>query len=67
MAYEKHQLEDSPEKDIIAEDLLKAAGGEDDPRREANERSLALVGSPLGKRVAMSSLSLRLWAMSPLL
>ena len=63
MAYEKHQLEDSPEKDIIAEDLFKAAGGEDDPRREANERSLALVGSTLGKRVAMSSLSLRIAAL----
>lgn len=59
-AYKRHGLEGSPEKDVVAEVLFKAAGAEIDSRSEVLSRSLALVGAPLGKRVGLASLSLRI-------
>lgn len=44
LAYQKHDLEGSPEKDIEAEDFFTAAGA---------RLGLCLVGSPLAKRVAL--------------
>lgn len=62
-AYKRHGLEGSPEKDAVAEDLFKAAGAEIDSRSDVLSRSLALVGAPLGKRVGLASLSLRIAAL----
>ncbi len=45
---------------MIAEDLFKAGGAEVDSRAEALQRSLALVGAPLAKRIGLSVLSLRI-------
>ena len=58
-AYEKHALEGSPEKDIIAERRLKAAGAEIDSSLSALRHGLCLVSSPVAKRIALSTLSLR--------
>ena len=59
-AYAKHNLEGSPEKDVVAADIFKAAGAEVDSRGEATSRGLALIGSPLGKRIGLASVSLRI-------
>ena len=58
-AYEKHQLEGSPEKDVQAEDHFKAAGAEIDSRIGTVRNGLCLVGAPFGKRFALSVLTLR--------
>ena len=60
VAYSKHKLAGSEEKDVIAEDLFKAGGAGVDSRAEALQRSLALVGAPLAKRIGLSVLSLRI-------
>lgn len=58
-AYEKHKLPGSPEKDVIAADLFKAAGAEIDSRDEVVTGGMCLVGAPLAKRLGLSLLSLR--------
>ena len=59
VAYEKHKLEGSPEKDVIAEVKFKAIGAEVDSGDAAFNRGLALVGSPRIKRLALSALTLK--------
>eukprot|EP00438_Fugacium_kawagutii_P004405 Skav208533 [mRNA] locus=scaffold3037:172332:179238:+ [translate_table: standard] len=58
-AYSKHKLPGSPEKDVQAEDLFKAAGAEIDSRDCVIDAGLCLVGAPLSKRLGLSLLSLR--------
>lgn len=58
-AYEKHKLPGSPEKEVIAADLFKAAGAEIDSRDEVVTGGMCLVGAPLAKRLGLSLLSLR--------
>ena len=58
-AYEKHCLPGSPEKDVIADDLFKAAGAEVDSRSATTASGLVLVGAPLAKRLGLSVISLR--------
>ena len=58
-AYLKHQLPGSIEKDIVAEDLFKAAGAEVDSSQAVNQLGLALVGAPLQKRIGLAMVSLR--------
>ena len=57
--YEKHDFAGSHEKDIVAEDLFKAAGAEVDSRREAIDEGCIPAAAPLGKRLGLASLSLR--------
>ena len=57
--YEKHGILGSDEKDIVAADSFKAAGAEVISNDFAIKKGLTLVGSPIGKRIALSSLSLR--------
>lgn len=52
-----------PEKDVVAEDLFKAAGAEVDSRDEVVALGLTLVGAPLAKRLGLSLLSLRVAAL----
>ena len=59
LAYEKHRLEGSPEKDVEAEVFFKAAGAEVDSRETTLRQKLCLVSSPFAKRFALSALSLR--------
>ena len=59
-AYRKHGLPGSVEKDVVAEDKFKAAGAECDSTRRTLGLGLCLLGSPLGKRIGLSCLSLRL-------
>lgn len=63
-AYRKHQLPGSIEKDVVAEDLFKAAGAEIDSRDEVVSMGLTLVGAPLAKRLGLSLLTLRIAALS---
>jgi len=58
-AYELHQLPGSVEKDIVAEDLFKAAGAEVDASKEVLDLGLTLVGAPLQKRLGLAVVSLR--------
>lgn len=58
-AYRLHDLAGSPEKDVEAEDHFKAAGAEVDLRDSTVRLGLCLVGAPLSKRIALSTLSLR--------
>lgn len=58
-AYARHGLPGSPEKDVVAEDLFKAAGAEVDSRDSLVTSGLCLVGAPLSKRLGLSLLSLR--------
>ena len=58
-AYAKHRLKGSPEKDITAEKLFKAAGAEVDGRDQCLRRNLCLVAAPLAKRIGLATLSLR--------
>ena len=58
-AYKKHGLAGSPEKDVAAEQLFKAAGAEVDGRDDCLDRNLCLVAAPLSKRIGLSILSLR--------
>eukprot|EP00438_Fugacium_kawagutii_P001504 Skav202550 [mRNA] locus=scaffold2011:388236:392729:- [translate_table: standard] len=57
--YDKHRLEGSPEKDVEAEDHFKAAGAEIDSRLETLRSGACYVGAPLAKRIALSTMSLR--------
>ena len=59
-AYLKHDLPGSPEKDVSAAALFKAAGAEIDSNEEVVSLGLCLLGAPLQKRLALSVLSLRL-------
>ena len=59
MAYERHGLKGSPEKDISAEKLFKAAGAEVDGRDQCLRKGLCLVAAPLSKRIGLATLSLR--------
>ena len=45
-AYQKHELPGSPEKDVVAETLFKAAGAEVDSNEAVVELGLCLVGAP---------------------
>eukprot|EP00435_Cladocopium_sp_Y103_P061652 s470_g23.t1 len=63
LAYEKHCLPGSVEKDVVAEDLFKAAGAEIDSRDEVLSQGLLLVGAPLSKRLGLSLLTLRVAAL----
>ena len=58
-AYEKHKLEGSVEKDVVAEEKFKAAGAEIDSRIENVRLGLVSVAAPMAKRIALSTLSLR--------
>eukprot|EP00435_Cladocopium_sp_Y103_P038928 s550_g10.t1 len=58
-AYQKYDLEGSPEKDVVAEDFFKAAGAEVDSRESTLRQRICLVSSPFAKRFALSALSLR--------
>ena len=58
-AYEKHVLEGSPEKDVVAERKFKAGGAEIDASENTLSLGLISVGSPFAKRLALSALSLR--------
>ena len=58
-AYEKHSLEGSVEKDIVAERRFKAAGAEIDSTQQAVDLGLVTASSPLAKRIGLSTLSLR--------
>ncbi len=57
--YERHGILGSDEKDIVAADTFKAAGAEVISTDFAIKKGLTLVGSPVGKRIALSALSLR--------
>ena len=59
LAYQNHGLPGSPEKDVVAETLFKAAGAEVDSNEAVVELGLCLVGAPLQKRLALSLASLR--------
>ena len=59
IAYNKHQLPGSPEKDVAAETVFKAAGAEIDSSDAVVNLGLCLVGAPLQKRLALSLASLR--------
>ena len=62
-AYLKHRLPGSPEKDVEAEELFKAAGAEVDSTWEARKGNLILVSCPLAKKVGLAVLSLRVAAL----
>ena len=57
--YGRHGILGSDEKDIVAADTFKAAGAEIISNDLAIKKGLTLVGSPIGKRIALSALSLR--------
>ena len=60
-AYERHGLEGSPEKDMEAQPIFKAAGAEViSTLEEACRLGVASVAAPMAKRIALSSLTLRL-------
>ena len=59
-AYERHGLEGSPEKDVEAQPIFKAAGAEVISTLEACRLGVASVAAPMAKRIALSSLTLRL-------
>lgn len=59
LAYERHALPGSPEKDVVAESFFKAAGAEIDSTEEVRNLNLCLVASPLQKRLGLALLSLR--------
>ena len=59
LAYEKHKLEGSVEKDVEAADHFKAAGAEIDSRLSTVRNGMCLVAAPYAKRFALSALSLR--------
>ena len=62
-AYTKHRLPGSPEKDVEAAELFKAAGAEVDSSFEARKRNLILVACPLAKRIGLAVLSMRIAAL----
>jgi hypothetical protein len=58
-AYEKHSFPGAIDKDVVAEDLFKAAGAEVDSHDEVVSLGMILVRAPLVKRLGLSMLSLR--------
>ena len=62
-AHTKHRLPGSPEKDVEAAELFKAAGAEVDSSFEARKRNLILVACPLAKRIGLAVLSMRIAAL----
>lgn len=58
-AYDQHKLEGSVEKDVVAETKFKAAGAEINSDPVCTALGMVLVGAPLGKRIGLSTLSLR--------
>ena len=58
-AYDKRQLEGSPEKDIINANLFKAAGAAVDSRPSTVALGLTSVACPLSRRIGLSTLTLR--------
>ena len=62
-AYDLHGLEGSPEKDVEAEPVFKAAGAEVISSPEAVRSGVSSVGAPVAKRLALSSLTLRVASM----
>lgn len=62
-AYEKQCLPGSVEKDVVAEDLFKAAGAEIGSRSEVVSQGMILVGAPSAKRLGLSLLTLRIAAL----
>ena len=62
-AYKRHALAGSEEKDVISSSLFKAAGAEVDATEETRRRGYVCVGSPLAKRIGLSTLSLRVAAL----
>ena len=58
-AYDRHKLEGSTEKDVVAETKFKAAGAEVDSSKVCTDMGLVLVSAPLAKRIGLSTLSLR--------
>ena len=60
IAYEKHALAGSPEKDIEAECKFKAAGAEFNSLPGSVRSGYVTIGAPAQKRLAIACLSLRL-------
>eukprot|EP00434_Breviolum_minutum_P010153 symbB.v1.2.008961.t1/scaffold508.1/size221222/10 len=60
IAYEKHALAGSPEKDIEAECKFKAAGAECNSLPGSVRSGYVTIGAPAEKRLAIACLSLRL-------
>ena len=58
-AYETHQVEGSPAKDVLGSTLFQAIGAEVDSRGPQVSRACVPVAAPLGRRVALAVLSLR--------
>ena len=58
-AYESHQILGSPDKDVLGSTLFQAVGAEVDSRGPQVSRACVPVASPLARRVALSTLSLR--------
>ena len=59
LAYEKHNLPGSREKDVVAEPSFKAAGAQIDSSDQTLSKGLCTIGAPAGRRLALSILSLR--------
>ena len=59
VAYAKHNLEGSIEKDVEASVVFKAAGAEVISRPEDVRRGCVCVGAPIRKRLALAALTLR--------
>ena len=58
-AYDRHALEGSVEKDVVAERIFKAAGAEVNSGDLCTNLGMALVSAPIAKRIGLSTLSLR--------
>ena len=58
VAYGRHGLEGSPEKDIVAQPEGKVIGAYINGGRRATSRGMVLVGAPIEKRLGLSVLSL---------
>ncbi|CAE7400042.1 hypothetical protein AK812_SmicGene26794 [Symbiodinium microadriaticum] len=57
--YQKFSVLGSPEKDVNGESLFTAIGCEIDSRKSCVRRGLVAAAAPLGRRLGLSSLSLR--------
>lgn len=57
--YQEAGLDGSVEKDVEAETTFKAAGAEIVSSEAAVRRGLTTIGAPLGKRLALSAITLR--------
>lgn len=64
-AYDRRKLEGSVEKDVIADTRFKAAGAEINSDPVCTSLGMVLVGAPLGKRIGLSTLSLRAGSLPP--